>query len=87
MTSNLTFDFHQRFLDVVAKFRKHEIPLEPDTPLLSVGIDSLDTISLLVEIEAVLDIRISDDMLSPEAFDSIGTLWQVVERCIKPNRL
>ena len=51
------------------------------------GIDSLDTISLLVEIEAVLDIRISDDMLSPEAFDSIGALWQVVERCIKPNHL
>jgi acyl carrier protein len=78
-------NYYQRFLDTIAKFHKHDIPLGIDTPLLALGIDSLATISLLVEIEAALDIHIPDEALSPEAFDSVGALWKMVDSCIGLN--
>lgn len=46
--------------------------------LADLGLDSLGTVSLVMELEERLDISIPDDMLIPETFASADALWAVV---------
>ncbi len=47
-----------------------------DTPLLGrgVGLDSMETLSLVAAVEREFDIEVADDDLTVELFKSIGTL-------------
>lgn len=72
-------DAYDKFLKVLQGFNKHGSQLLPETYLTAIGIDSLDTISLLVELETQLGIVIADEELSAEMFDTVHTLWSAIE--------
>lgn len=55
---------------------------ESSTPLLGrgVGLDSVETLTLVVGIEREFDIQILDDDLTPQLFKSIGNLAEYVSQ-------
>lgn len=54
--------------------------VRPNTILADLGLDSMSTVSLLIDLEDTLNISISDDELLPEVFRSPGRLWATVQR-------
>lgn len=54
-----------------------------DTPLLSLGIDSILALSILVEIEEAYDIEIDDENLNMDKIKDINSFAELVEECIK----
>lgn len=53
--------------------------LEHSTVLSDAGLDSLRTISLLVDIEDALDVSVPDEILLPDTFRTAGSLWTAIE--------
>ncbi|MEU7829504.1 acyl carrier protein [Nonomuraea sp. NPDC049129] len=53
-------------------------PLEPDARLSNLGLDSLQTVSMLVELESHYELAIPDDALSVEIFATPSDLWAVI---------
>jgi acyl carrier protein len=59
-------------------------PLENDSPLISGGIvDSFSMVSLKRFLENKYDIQIPDDDATPEAFDSVDKIADLVERFVQ----
>jgi acyl carrier protein len=59
-------------------------PLENDSPLISGGIvDSFSMVSLKRFLENKYDIQIPDDDATPEAFDSVDKIADLVERFVE----
>ncbi|MFG2607168.1 phosphopantetheine-binding protein [Streptomyces sp. NPDC048514] len=56
--------------------------LSPDASLTDLGLDSLGTVGLLVDLEQEFGITVPDDALSGETFATAGALWGVVERLL-----
>ncbi|NUW34551.1 acyl carrier protein [Nonomuraea sp. SMC257] len=56
-----------------------ETPLKNDLRLAEHGLDSLATVSLLVEVEDAFGISIPDEFLVPDTFATPSGLWAVVE--------
>lgn len=59
--------------------------LNYDTPLLSLGIDSILALSILVEIEEVYDIEIDDADLNMDKIKNIASFAQMVRACLKTD--
>jgi len=58
-----------------------DIELDEDTPLISSGIvDSFSMVSLKRFLERKYEISIPDDEASPQAFDTVRSIIEVVER-------
>ncbi len=58
--------------------------LTPDTPLISGGIvDSFSMVSLKRFLENKYSISIPDDEATPEAFDSVNKIVELVKRFVK----
>ncbi|MCG6498014.1 phosphopantetheine-binding protein [Kitasatospora sp. A2-31] len=55
-----------------------ERPLPADRELRTAGLDSMATVELLVRLEEAYQVAIPDEELSPEAFETVGSLWAVV---------
>lgn len=53
-------------------------PLQPSDSLYDLGLDSMGTIQLLLELEETFAVTFPDDALKPEVFATPGALWQVV---------
>lgn len=62
---------HLRFLDAGA-------PLLPDTPMVDLGLDSMGTIQLLIDIEDAFDISVPDELLIAESIATPASLWRLV---------
>ena len=59
-------------------------PISYDTPLISGGIvDSFSMVSLKRFLENKLKISIPDDQSTPEAFDSVNKISDLVKRFVK----
>jgi acyl carrier protein len=56
------------------------VPLEPHASLPDLGLDSLSTVALLVDIEETFGITIPDADLGPQTFATAEDLWAVVGR-------
>jgi acyl carrier protein len=52
--------------------------LQPSESLNDLGLDSLNTVSLLLRLEEEFDISLPDEMLTAETFATVGSLWSVV---------
>lgn len=67
--------------DFVAVLRRHlrflapDAELDWDRPLRDLGLNSLSSIDLLLELEEALDVQFADDQLSPESFATARSLW------------
>uniref|UniRef100_A0AAU3GR29 Phosphopantetheine-binding protein n=1 Tax=Streptomyces sp. NBC_01401 TaxID=2903854 RepID=A0AAU3GR29_9ACTN len=55
-----------------------EAPLQEDSDLAVLGIDSLTVVRLLVTIEDAFGVTIPDEVITFEIFSTPGTLWNVV---------
>ncbi|WP_131741765.1 phosphopantetheine-binding protein [Actinomadura roseirufa] len=52
--------------------------ITPELPLRDHGLDSLGTVTLLVELEDAYAVRFRDEALTPRTFRTAGTLWKVL---------
>jgi acyl carrier protein len=52
--------------------------IEPADRLVDLGLDSLATVSLLLDLEAAFSVTIPDEMLTAETFATASALWSVV---------
>jgi acyl carrier protein len=52
--------------------------LDPDMPLASLGVDSLDLIELIVQIEDVFDLEIPPEDVNPETFATPASIWRML---------
>lgn len=55
-------------------------PLPEDVPLAQLGLDSLASINLLLDLEDTFEVSFPDEMLTPETFRTVGSLRAAVER-------
>ncbi len=73
---------HDRVERVVGRVLKRTLSLERDgaAPLRDLGLASLRMIQLIGELEQEFDLRIEDDEVDPENFDTLAALCAFVER-------
>ncbi|GAU68920.1 phosphocarrier protein [Streptomyces sp. NBRC 110611] len=62
-------------VDDMFRSELHVAEIKPDVPLVDYGLDSVRSITLVVEMEARFDVRISDEQAA-----SMHTLSDVVDR-------
>jgi acyl carrier protein len=71
-----------------ASLRAHLPLLAPDRPIVAdldladSGLDSLATVSLLLELEDSFGVTFPDDQLVGATFETAGSLWLVVSRLV-----
>ena len=70
---------------VINEYLEHDSdPIDYDTPLISGGIvDSFSMVSLKRFLENKYNIQIPDDQATPEAFDSVNKIAELVRRFVK----
>jgi acyl carrier protein len=59
-------------------------PLGADEPLADRGLDSMGTVSLLVELEDAYGVVFTDELLVPATFATAGALWCAVSSLAQP---
>ena len=77
---------NQRLLDLVKKYLKYwdkETNIDFDMNLKDLGLDSIASIQLLIEIEDEFDIEITDEYLTDNTFSTISSLRKVVEEIME----
>jgi acyl carrier protein len=52
--------------------------IQPDARLVDIGLTSMDMVNLMLGVEAEFDFTIPQDMITPENFQSVETLEQMV---------
>jgi acyl carrier protein len=58
-----------------------DVEIENDTPLISSGIvDSFSMVSLKVFLEKKYDIKLPDSEATPEAFDTVNSIVELVKK-------
>lgn len=81
--SNITIE--EKVKEIIASRMKDKSKLEKlnyDTPLLSLGIDSILALSILVEIEEAYDIEIDDSDLNMDKIKDITSFAELVRSCM-----
>lgn len=73
--------------DIVAKilecFSIAEGVLNEDTELKSLGLDSIEYVSCLIDIEEVFDIEFMDEMLSADYFGTIKDMANYIQSVVE----
>ena len=58
-----------------------DVDLDENTPLISSGIvDSFSMVSLKTFLEKKFDIKLPEEEATPEAFDTVGSIMQLVNK-------
>ncbi|MFF5980676.1 phosphopantetheine-binding protein [Streptomyces olindensis] len=85
----MTVPWDKRFEDVL----RANLPLlepgtglAPDASLAALGLDSLQTVSLLVELEETYEVVVPDDALNAETFASPNSLWAQISALVSTSR-
>lgn len=55
-------------------------PIRPEHRLAELGLDSLGTVSMLLDVEEGFDISVPDELLIAETFATAGGLWATIEK-------
>ncbi|GAA2848229.1 hypothetical protein GCM10010517_05440 [Streptosporangium fragile] len=82
MTTEWDAKFEDAVRRVVSDLPPGE-PLRPDTDLRDHGLDSLLTVTLIVELENAYEVRFPDEALVPETCRTPGVLWKTVATLIR----
>jgi acyl carrier protein len=61
-----------------ARFLAAGADIDPDLSLASLGVDSLDIIELVVQIEGTFDVEIPPDRVTPETFSTPASIWRLL---------
>ncbi|GAA3952000.1 hypothetical protein GCM10022384_02060 [Streptomyces marokkonensis] len=54
-------------------------PITPQLRLIDQGLDSLATVSLLLDLEEAFEVTVPDHLLNEETFATPAGLWSVIE--------
>jgi acyl carrier protein len=68
---------------VRAQKNGYAVPYNPDIELVALGFDSLNTVSLLLELEKVFSIEFPVEIVNSDTFKSVKSVADAVERLIK----
>ena len=71
--------FFEHVLRPLLRSLPADTPLLPQQDLAAVGLDSMTTDELLLQLEATYAIEIPDDLLRPSTFATPASLWQTVQ--------
>ncbi|MFI6044496.1 phosphopantetheine-binding protein [Nocardia sp. NPDC051321] len=63
------------------------MPLPPHAAMADLGLDSMEAIQLLLEVEDLFDVSIPDELLTADTFATPGSLWSVVVELQMQQRL
>ena len=80
-------DVQRRLLDLVQAILKQnaiKAEIDLDSPLVDVGLTSMDMVNLMLAVEAEFDFTIPQSEISPENFQSVRTLERMVMRQLRP---
>ncbi|MEH0935377.1 phosphopantetheine-binding protein [Micromonospora psammae] len=55
-----------------------DAPIPPDVPLKDLGLDSMEAVELVFDLEDELDLALPDEAMTAETFASADRLWQAV---------
>ena len=69
-----------------ARFLADDAPLDPDAQLSALGIDSLEVVELIVQIEDMYGVEVPQDMLTPDVFACARTIWQALDKLLAERR-
>ena len=62
------------------KFAEAETAIEDDSKLADLGLDSMASINLLVDLEDRLGIQIADELIDVDSFETFGNLVELIGR-------
>lgn len=68
----------ERILRAHCRFVAPGEPIDADAPLALLGVDSLQMLSMIVQIEETFDVLVPDTMLTGDEFGSAGAAWRAV---------
>ncbi|WP_353940562.1 acyl carrier protein [Streptomyces sp. HUAS MG91] len=73
-----------RFTDALVPFLKFldGKEIEPDAPLRTYGLDSMQSIELLFALEDAFEVTLPDDAMNDTTFATAGSLWAAVSAAI-----
>lgn len=76
-----------RFADLLKPFLRFlgDRPLTEDAELRPLGLDSMQAIEVLFEIEDVFGITLPDELMTDATFETAGSLWSAVHTCLEPG--
>lgn len=62
---------------------KEDENVDPSAQLADLGLDSMNAINLMLDIEGEFEVDFPDSMLTPEVFHSVATLEQAILQLIQ----
>ena len=68
----------ERILRAHARFLAADTGIDPDLSLAFLGVDSLDIIELVVQLEGKFDVEIPPDRVTPETFSTPASIWRLL---------
>jgi acyl carrier protein len=79
MTGDWPGEFEKLLRSYLPLLRDEE-PLTDAVALADLGLDSMSTVGLLVDLEESFDVQFPDEALVPETFSTTAELWSVLSR-------
>lgn len=73
-------DQFEQLLRSVLRSLPPDRTLEPDEALATLGLGSLETVTLMMSLEAAYGFEFPDEDLTVKTFSTAGTLWSAVDR-------
>jgi acyl carrier protein len=70
----------EQILRAHARFLAPGTDIDPDLSIASLGVDSLDIIELVVQLEGKFDVEIPLDRVTPETFSTPGSIWRLLSQ-------
>jgi acyl carrier protein len=71
-------DQYEKLLRAHCRFLGDGSPVDPDTHLATLGMDSMEIVSLIVDLEDGFGFQLPEELLAPEVFATPGTLWDAL---------
>jgi acyl carrier protein len=78
----LNDDAHDRFIDLLREYLPLAGPggLDASTGLDQLGLDSLNTVEILIRLEDEFGVQIPDEELNAATFATVDSLWTTLNR-------